>query len=738
MYNRVIRLILCSVVFALIMASTATADLVGWWPFDETEGTVATDATGNGYDGEVSGDPLWVEGYIDGALQLDGQNDYVDLGIDQLVPTLEECTLAIWVNYAGGDDWQRIIDIGSSTGNYIYITPQAGAFNDALHVAIVTSETGIWNEFSSDQGTLPIGSWHHVAVGISGSEATMVMYLDGVLVGSMEEMDNKMSDLGETNNSWLGRSEYTADPFLNATLDDFRIYNNVLTESQVHFLVGTNLAQAWKPNPANGATDVYTSATLGWNPGLLDEDTETLYNTHNVYFGTSFDDVNTATEPLAVVVDANEYVPALDYQTTYYWRIDEVGGDEPVKGQVWSFTTAGFIVVDDFESYNDEDNLIYDTWIDGWVNGTGSTVGNLTMPYAEQEIVHSGNQSMPYTYDNFTSPYYSEAQRTWAAPQDWTVSGTDTLTLFFEGNDENSAEPLYVGIEDTAGTLVTAVHSEPAAVQADGWQRWNIPLSTFTDGGVDTTSVSSLFLGVGSRDNPAAGLGGILYIDDVRLYLPSGIEPVNPGMESVVLNYAFSNNANDSSGSGLDATALGVTYVDGPAGHGMAASLDGISDYVELPIGSLISTLTDCSITTWVNWAGGGSWQRIFDFGTGEEVNMYLTAASGQNVPRFGITISGNGDEDQVVPVDALPGGWHHIAVTMDSANGVHSLYVDGALAGQNAEARYTPSSLGETTQNWLGRSQYEADPYLEGALDDFRIYEKVLSEGEALYLATE
>jgi hypothetical protein len=73
-------------------------------------------------------------------------------------------------------------------------------------------------------------------------------------------------------------------------------------------------------------------------------------------------------------------------------------------------------------------------------------------------------------------------------------------------------------------------------------------------------------------------------------------------------------------------------------------------------------------------------------------------------------------------------GGWHHVAVTLDGTTGM--LYVDGQLAGSSA-VNIRPSQLGATTQNWIGRSQFSADPYLDGRVDEFRIYNRALSAAE-------
>jgi hypothetical protein len=82
-----------------------------------------------------------------------------------------------------------------------------------------------------------------------------------------------------------------------------------------------------------------------------------------------------------------------------------------------------------------------------------------------------------------------------------------------------------------------------------------------------------------------------------------------------------------------------------------------------------------------------------------------------------------------------MPSGWHHLATVIDSAGMTISVYLDGTLIGSGATATL-PQDLGATTQNWLGRSQYEADGYFTGSLADLSIYSRALSAGEVRYLA--
>jgi hypothetical protein len=155
-------------------------------------------------------------------------------------------------------------------------------------------------------------------------------------------------------------------------------------------------------------------------------------------------------------------------------------------------------------------------WIDGFDDPTnGSLVGYDTPPFAEQTIVHSGNQSMPLYYDN--SVGYSEATLTLTYPRDWTEKGVTTLTIWFRGDSANTAETLYVALNGSA----VVNHDNPNAAQITTWTQWNIDLQAFADQGVNLANVNTIALGLGNKNNPLAGGSGTMYFDDIRLYQPA-------------------------------------------------------------------------------------------------------------------------------------------------------------------------------------------------------------------------
>ncbi|MFB0554074.1 MAG: LamG domain-containing protein, partial [Phycisphaerae bacterium] len=233
------------------------------------------------------------------------------------------------------------------------------------------------------------------------------------------------------------------------------------------------------PNPANGAVDVKQTQIITFSPSVYAA-------SHQLYFGTDEDAVKNADTGSPEYkgtrdLGSESYDPGmLLWDTTYYWRIDEVNDaspDSPWPGILWSFTTANFLVVDDFEDYDASENQIWYAWHDGLGYGTpgtdgyyagnetGSAVGDESTPsYTEETIVHGGNQSMPVFYDNSVL-LYSEVEKTLTYPRDWTENGVTTLSIWFRGISANAAETLYVALNGNA--IVT--NDNPDAAQINKW-----------------------------------------------------------------------------------------------------------------------------------------------------------------------------------------------------------------------------------------------------------------------------
>jgi len=323
---------------------------------------------------------------------------------------------------------------------------------------------------------------------------------------TFEEVDNA------TGGSAQGSTEFTPGPLKMAKtyywrVDEFDIVDTYKGDVWRFTTEGAVTAL----DPVNGAEDVTQTPVLTWAPGLG--------ATYDIYFGT---DASALEKKASGNLGSESYKPGqLEWNTTYYWRVDEANSanaDSPWTGPLWSFTTANFLIIDDMEAYNDLDpadpnsNRIFNAWIDGYDDPTnGSLVGNDMPPFAEQTIVHGGDQSMPMYYDN--SAGKSEATLTLTDTRDWTVNGVNTLTIWFRGGSSNAAETLYVALNGSA----RVDNDNPDAATIARWTAWNIDLQKFADQGVNLTNVNSITLGLSS----VIGGTGTMYFDDIRLYPPA-------------------------------------------------------------------------------------------------------------------------------------------------------------------------------------------------------------------------
>jgi hypothetical protein len=484
--------LLTCLVLLLSLAGNASAQLLARYQFDETSGTIAVDSSIKGNDGIIEkivaanagGDPNWVADGTNGCLGFDGNLD-VSLPAENMGLRSDSGTVAFWMKMAevaGGINtiwWGGDNTTGSGFG------PE-----NEMHIHVETAVANIWiggeicfagqsdpNNFhlhsdpnkgdpAGNEPNDPIlvndNEWHHITCTWGNDDGNAKMYFNGVLLHQMDQGTRSypLSTL------YLGRMAGGGRPYI-GLLDDVQIYGRALTEQEIQDVITGGAAltlPASLPLPAKNAQEVPRDSVLSWMTG----DTAAK---HNVYLGTNFDDVNQANlaDPRGVLVSENQeelsFDPLgpglLDYNQTYYWRVDEIEADGTTihRGNVWNFTVVNFIVVDDFEAY-DVNNIVYESWDDYFVNNTGMTVGYFDPPYIEQKIFHSGLQSLPLRFDHDGTVNdgtaleksgtlrYSETTRHWNPALDWTKDSVETLSLWFKGNLPNLGN----FIEGPAGT----------------------------------------------------------------------------------------------------------------------------------------------------------------------------------------------------------------------------------------------------------------------------------------------
>jgi len=253
---------------------------------------------------------------------------------------------------------------------------------------------------------------------------------------------------------------------------------------------------AVNPSPAIRDTDVSVNVTLSWLEAEFATGRE-------LWFGKVG-----AMEKVDPAPTAASYTPeTLEFGQTYEWRVDQIGASGAVTGHTWTFTTAAYLTVDDFESYG-SDADIQAAWPH---NITG-------VDYVFLATDSEGSKSMQFYYQNQYEPYFTEATQTFDNPQDWTRLGVETLSLSIVGQTDNVEQRMYMKVEDTAGNSATVEHPYAHACQSRLW--WTIALSEFSAGGVDLNQISKLTIGLGDGTSTGQVEEDMdsIFIDNIRLY----------------------------------------------------------------------------------------------------------------------------------------------------------------------------------------------------------------------------
>jgi hypothetical protein len=488
---------------------------------------------------------------------------------------------------------------------------------------------------------------------------------------------------------------------------------------------------AREPDPASEATYVDVDVTLGFRAGREAAQ-------HDVYLSTDEQAVIDGTAPVATVTETSYGPLTLDLDTTHYWRVDEVNEAEiPAtwQGDLWNFTTTDHLIVDDFESYNDldtgdpESKRIFNVWIDGYeVPTNGSLVGYAEAPFAEQNIVHGGKQSMPFFYSNTGGAAYSEAELTLTPAQNWTASGVVTLAVHFYGTIGNTGQ-LYVKIN---GTKVS-YDGEASNLALIGWQAWNIDLAS---SGAGLQNVTKLAVGIDGN-----GASGTLYFDDIGLYPYSRqlVIPTEPSQAGLVGHWKFDEGsgtlARDYSGQVNDGTFQGnPKWVSGKVNG--ALKFDGDDDQIQLK--SVFVTVGSSSNTLclWVKVPLAGT----EGLGTTERVGIVLGNDPDSPSANWELHAAGQmrlwwngGQIDHRGTTDLRDDTWHHLTWVRDKATNTNYMYIDGHLETMIATLG---TDITFNTTHCIGGDNRPDPPNFHGLMDDVQVYDRALSQEEIAWLA--
>lgn len=515
--------------------------------------------------------------------------------------------------------------------------------------------------------------------------------------------------------------------------------------------------KAYNPLPADNSAKVPIDTILAWSPGSFSD------GTHQVYLGTSYEDINSATSGYVTRSEPN-YSPdiLLTMEQTYYWRVDEVHGVDKSKGHIWSFITAADYTIDDFEAY-DSLNPIEQTWVP---SSNGSV-------YVDQnpDYVYHGGQSIYLAYDGSV-----DITRTLDISQDWVALGFKALSLYFYGASNNTGGLLSVTLEDTDGDTSTVSYPDSNAISSPEWIEWNIALQKFVIGNMNLSKVKKIRIlldGSGRGDinfdyiqafisrclpgyGPDVDFTGDCFVDEEDLicmcdsWLLSGYDVLAAAsIPQPKVWYDFDETswndatAYDKSGNGYDAT-----YEQDPDDSGLwptrwneNGKIGGCLEFVgnfamSVPSGAFNMFISDLTIAFWIRGLTmqPGSWPTMFHASKpGEDYLMLaqwdeqvvLTYAMG-SYPNNWMTWSNASPEDYYE-------NWNHYAFVKKASTGEMTIYLNGIPVARTSEATDTLSFLSGFHIGGLTLQHRES--YLEALMDDFRIYDVALTNEQVLKL---
>jgi len=404
--------VICIIILGLVAPTVAQdSSLVGWWKMDGD----GTDSSGNGHDGVLEGDAHFAAGYLGQALALDGDGDYFAATDYKGLLSSSPTTVTTWVQTTGNGDmvyWGR-----SGGGRRVEFRVNGGRLR-------------IDNGRGNLQGdtTMNDGEWHHAAVTIPVdaeiSYPFVKLYLDGRddTRPAVDPQNHtfRLNENAANDDVSMGVRGYNDDRYFPGLLDDVRIYEEVLNEAQIQDIMEFGyFASAHSPSPAAGGKYEEPWANLEWVPGPLAV-------SHDLYFGTRFEDVNAGAESAFwanlttnsqfVGVAENPAPEGLQPGTTYYWRVDPVDEDHPDspwRGNVWSFWIPSVHAYDPFPADGEpfEDPNLVLTWAPG-LKAIFSTL-YIGTDVNEVATATAGPPTMETVYDpgplEFDTTYYWRA-----------------------------------------------------------------------------------------------------------------------------------------------------------------------------------------------------------------------------------------------------------------------------------------------------------------------------------------
>ena len=573
---------------------------------------------------------------------------------------------------------------------------------------------------------LPANQWVHVAVTLGNGTAKL--YVNGAMKAASSGFTLKPSDF-QPGSNYLGKSQFATDPLFNGMIDEFRIYNRVLSDAEIGVRATNQTGYGADKSLLKFLLD---QAAAAGNAGIYTADSvqalqeaipaAQAVDSNN---GASQAQVDDAADSLRAPYDGLVYKPGVPAIAPVMDKTLIAGNQLAIKLHLLNSVTDAVYSVSGLPqgaSFDSDKRTVFwtpDKTQGGFYNVTltaeangGSTSRTVKLTVKGQPVIAPGEtveltSRQPFTYQ---------------------VKATD---------------PTGMALTYSAAKLPSGATLDPVT----GVFRWTPTVANYGDNMVTFTVSNGLYkvsqtvdlkvnFGILPPEDYTKGSYYLYHKETERILAAIAL----PGADKDVLAaeliqaegllvrvplslYSFEGNAQNSFGSTTAALAGNAAYAAGSVGQ--AISLNGTDSYVTLPAAHPLSTYDEITLTTSVYWKGGNQWQRIFDFGNNTNQYLFLTPRSGSNTLRFAIK---NGGGEQIVETSQLAAGqWVHVAVTL--GGGTAKLYVNGELKATESGFTIKPSDF-KPSKNYIGKSQF-SDPLFNGMIDEFHIYNYALNDDE-------
>ena len=737
-----------------------TNQLITHLTLDQQSGTTAADSSGHNNSGTLSGssfsfDNSAVNGRFNGALNFDGSNDYISLG--QGYANLKGgMTISVWAYPTAVKSWSRFVDMGNGEYNSNIVFGRRGSSNDLFFEAYDRDNSG--GQVRAEN-VIQLNSWQlfTVTLDIDGSVA---IYKNGVLVSSGQ---TAVPTNIERMYNYIGRSNWSADSYYQGRMDDVRIYNYALTNTEVNRLYQYG-GQAYNPSPADFAPNVTCGKILSWYSGLST-------NIFDVYFGTNYDAVANAdhsSDEYKARVSTSSYTPSIESGEVYYWRVDAIINSLTIsKGSVWSFTSSDSPANDLMVHFSMDAEFIDGKTVIDSANGailSGTMIGQVSSVSGKVSGAlnfdgYGDYINMPPGFDDFSNGMtvsfwaYPTAVHDWARFIDF-GNGASNDNIIFARPGSNNDISFHVYRGSSSGSQITA----SGALELNKWQmftatlnpfgyvriykngqqvangRTNIPRNVvrtnnyigksnwsneYYKGNLDEFAIWDRVL----SDNEITAIYNRSSADYPLVELPDPYEPVaywsfNEGTGVDVLDNSSHGNDGVIKNSDSDIWAFGK--------HCGGISFDGVDDYIEIP--------------EFKGIAGGGSRTCCAWIKTDQSSFMLLNWGAQAASNKWNINLSNDGYLSVGIYGGYIVGEndlrdslWHHIAVVFsnDGTPNVSEarMYIDGRLETNSVVRSYSVNTSASNNVKLgvdiLGQS------FSNGSIDEVMIFSRALDDSD-------